>query len=55
MTIFEKIKTLYPEINDVDFANGVIVLRDDSDGRGVYLKEWNHPTFQQPTEEQLKG
>jgi hypothetical protein len=52
MTLFEKIKTLYPELADHDFVR-VIVLQNDLDGKGDYIKEWNHPTLPRPTEEQL--
>ncbi len=53
MTLYEKIKTLYPELRDEDFLSRVIVLQDDSDGRGPYIAEWNHPTLPRPTEGQL--
>ncbi len=53
MTLYEKIKTLYPELRDEDFLSRAIVLQDDSDGRGPYIAEWNHPTLPRPTEEQL--
>lgn len=52
MTLYEKIKALYPELQDADFIT-VIRLQNDSDGRGDYIKEWNHPTLPRPTEEQL--
>jgi len=52
MTLYEKIKTLYPDLQDADFMN-TIHLQNDSDGKGDYIKEWNHPTFPRPTEEQL--
>jgi hypothetical protein len=52
MTLYEKIKTIYPELQDADFIN-TIRLQNDSDGRGDYIKEWNHPTLSRPTEEQL--
>jgi hypothetical protein len=52
MTLSEKIKALYPELQDVDFLT-IISLQNDSDGRGDYIKEWNHPTLSRPTEEQL--
>ena len=52
MTLYEKIKILYPELQDSDFLT-VIRLQNDSDGRGDYIKEWNHPTLPRPTEEQL--
>ena len=52
MTLYEKIKSIYPELTDRDFLT-VITLQNDSDGRGDYIKEWNHPTLPRPTEEQL--
>lgn len=52
MTLPEKIKSIYPELTDDDFIT-VIHLQNDSDGRGDYIKEWNHPTLPRPTEEQL--
>jgi len=52
MTLYEKIKTLYPELQDADFMD-TIRLQNDSDGKGDYIKEWNHPTLARPTEEQL--
>jgi hypothetical protein len=53
MTLYEKIKALYPELQDIDFVFGTILLQNDSDGKGDYIKEWNHPTLARPTEEQL--
>ena len=53
MTLLEKIKTLYPELESFDFALGTILLQNDSDGRGDYIKSWNHPTLAQPTQSQL--
>jgi len=52
MTLYDKIKTLYPELQDADFMT-TILLQNDSDGKGDYIKEWNHPTLPRPTEEQL--
>jgi hypothetical protein len=52
MTLYEKIIALYPELTTQDFLT-VITLQNDSDGRGDYIKEWNHPTLAKPTEEQL--
>lgn len=52
MTLYDKIKALYPELQDADFMD-TIRLQNDSDGRGDYIKEWNHPTLSRPTEEQL--
>lgn len=53
MTLYEKVKNIYPELQDRDFMS-TIRLQNDSDGRGDYIREWNHPTLPQPTEEQLK-
>ena len=57
MTLYEKIKQLKPELTDADFAptTGTIVLQNDSDGKGDYIKEWNHPTVTQPTNAELNG
>jgi hypothetical protein len=52
MTLFDKIKAIYPELQDADFMD-TIRLQNDSDGKGDYIKEWNHPTLPQPTAEQL--
>ena len=52
MTLVEKIKALYPVLQDSDFKYTIIV-QNDSDGRGDYIAAWNHPTLPQPTEEQL--
>jgi hypothetical protein len=52
MTLYEKIKSIYPELQDADFLT-VIVLQNDSDGRGDYIAKWEHPTLARPTEEQL--
>ena len=55
MTLYEKIKQIHPSLTDADFApiNGTIVLQNDSDGNGDYIKEWNHPTLAKPTQEEL--
>jgi len=34
---------------------GKIMLQNDSDGKGDYIKEWNHPTLAQPTNAELNG
>ena len=51
--LYNKIKTLYPELTDSDF-DSVITLQNDSDGKGDYIAKWEHPTLAKPTEEQLK-
>ncbi len=52
MTLYEKIKTLYPELTGNDFIT-VIRLQNDSDGQGDYIAKWEHPTLTRPTQEQL--
>ena len=52
MTLYEKIKTLYPDLTDRDFLD-TIRLQNDSDGKGDYIAKWEHPTLPRPTEEQL--
>ena len=55
MTLPEKILILRPNLNMEDFlpTTGTIWLQNDSDGKGDYIKEWNHPTETQPTAEEL--
>ena len=57
MTLYDKIITIYPSLTDADFAsmNGTILLQNDSDGKGDYIKSWEHPTLAKPTQEQLDG
>ena len=46
--------SLYCQANSktVDFTKDVI-LQDDSDGKGAYIKTWNVSGLSQPTDEQL--
>lgn len=53
MTLPEKIKSIYPELENFDFSSGVITLQNNSDGKGDYIAEWNHPTLVKPTQAQL--
>ena len=50
--LYEKIKTLYPQLTDKDFMT-VITLQNNSDGKGDFIAKWEHPTLPRPTEEQL--
>ena len=52
MTLYDKIKALYPELSQQDFTT-TIRLQNDSDGKGDYIAAWDHPTLARPTEEQL--
>jgi hypothetical protein len=54
MRLYEKIIELYPSLTNDEFFK-TIKLQNDSDGRGDYIKEWNHPTLAQPTQEDLDG
>ena len=54
MNLYDKIKTLYPQLTDTDFVT-VITLQNDSDGRGDYIAKWEHPTLARPTDEQLEA
>jgi len=49
----EKIKQIYPSLTEQDFLT-VILLQNDSDGKGDYIAKWEHPTLSKPTEDQLK-
>ena len=55
MTLPEKIILLYPNLTIEEFSLsfGTIVIYDDSDGKGAYIKAWNHPTLARPTDEEL--
>ena len=52
MTLYDKIMKLYPDLQQQDFLT-TIHLQNDSDGKGDYIKAWNHPTHAQPTQAQL--
>jgi hypothetical protein len=52
MTLYEKIRALYPSLTQQDFLD-IIRLQNDSDGKGDYIAKWEHPTLTRPTEEQL--
>lgn len=55
MTLYEKILILFPSITADDFYpdTGTILLQNDSDGKGDYIKYWNHPVYPKPSKEQL--
>jgi len=54
-TLHDKIVQIYTSLTDADFVGpaATIHLQNDSDGKGDYIKEWNHPTHPEPTAEQL--
>jgi hypothetical protein len=53
--MYEKIISLYPELTQSDFLFpfGTISLQDNSDGNGVFIAKWEHPTLAKPTDEQI--
>jgi hypothetical protein len=53
-TLYDRIKAIYPELQDADFMD-TIRLQNDSNGLGDYIAKWEHPTLARPTEEQLNG
>jgi len=55
MSLYEKIVAKYPELtaDDFHYETGSILLRDESDGFGAYIVNWNHPTLAQPSDEEL--
>ena len=56
MTLLKKILAVRPNLTKDDFRpEGTIVLQNDSDGKGDYIREWNHPTVTQPTNQELNG
>jgi hypothetical protein len=52
MTLYEKIRNLYPTLIQQDFLD-TIRLQNDSDGKGDYIAKWEHPTLPRPTDEEL--
>ena len=52
MMLYDKIKTIYPQLTERDFVT-VIFLQNDSNGKGDYIAKWEHPTLPRPTDEQL--
>jgi hypothetical protein len=50
MSLYEQILAYYPKLTADDFSplKGTIVLQNDSDGLGDYIKAWNHLTLQHP-------
>ena len=54
MTLLKKILAVRPNLTKDDFRpEGTIVLQNDSDGKGDYIKSWSHPTESKPTQEEL--
>ena len=52
----EKIKKVHPDLSDDDMnpmGSGTITLQNNSDGKGDFIAEWNHPSLSNPTQSQL--
>jgi len=56
MALIDQIKAIYPSLTDADFfpITGTIVLQNDSDGKGDYIKSWTNSN-PQPTKAQLQA
>jgi len=49
-----KIKKVHSSLSDDDLNNPeIIVLQNNSDGRGDFIAKWKHPTLAKPTQSQL--
>lgn len=56
MVLYDQILAIYHTLTPADFApNGTIHLQNNSDGKGDYIKAWNHPTLTQPTQAELEA
>ena len=55
LSLSQKIRKLYPSLTNDDFdpETGTILLQNDSDGKGDYIKSWNHSSLSKPTQSQL--
>tara|TARA_R110002020_G_scaffold198231_1_gene399442 strand:+ start:787 stop:966 length:180 start_codon:yes stop_codon:yes gene_type:complete len=50
-----KIQKVHPSLTNADLADvDIMKLQDNSDGKGAYIAEWNHPSLSKPTDQQLK-
>jgi len=49
--MWDKITEIYPELKGQEaelFLSGTIIVQDNSDGKGPFIAEWNHPTLSKP-------
>lgn len=43
MTLYDKIIAVYPELTNSNlFTDGTIILQNDADGTGDYIRAWNY-------------
>ena len=54
ISLMEKIIKIYPELTEDDFAplSGTIIIQNDLDGNGEYIKHWSN-IKNQPTQSEL--
>lgn len=55
MTLYEKIISIYPKLSEQDFLPVVGTIALHNEGGEDFIAKWNHPIFEKPTDEQLKG
>jgi len=57
MSLYEKIINIYPSLEPSDFIGptATIILQNDNDEKGDYIKDWKHPILAKPTDEELKA
>ncbi len=53
LSLTEKIQKIYPQLVERVDWEGIIIQNDSDHGNQDYIKEWNHSTLTQPTDEQL--
>jgi hypothetical protein len=53
MSLYEQVIAAFPELEDSRaFADGTIILQNDSDGTGDYIAGWN---YSKPLTEELQS
>jgi hypothetical protein len=52
MNLYEKIKTIYPDLVDADFDPTFGTVKLQNDGNGDYIREWTNENLR-PTQNQL--
>jgi hypothetical protein len=52
MTLYEQIKSIYPDLVDADFDPTFGTVKLQNDGNGDYIKDWSNKS-PKPTQSQL--
>ena len=55
MTLYEKIISIYPKLTEKNFLPVVGTIALHNEGKEDFIAKWEHPDFDKPTNEQLKG